>query len=99
MTRVQRLFVGAVGVAFSAVGLFCLAALALVVIGALVLPEAGAGAGAAGGGVVLTAGAGLAAAAGGCCCAIVLHRRQGPPPRRASFIDPATEKGRHATGG
>ncbi|MFJ3489608.1 hypothetical protein [Leifsonia aquatica] len=95
MTRVQRLFVGAVGVAFSAVGLFCLAALALVVIGALVLPEAGA----AGIGVVLTAVAGLAAAAGGCCCAIVLNRRQGPPPRRASFIDPATEKGRHATGG
>ncbi|MBB2968321.1 hypothetical protein [Leifsonia aquatica] len=95
MTRVQRLFVGAVGVAFSAVGLFCLAALTLVVIGALVLPEAGE----AGGGVVLTAGAGLAAAAGGCCCAIVLHRRQGPPPRRASFIDPATGKGRHATGG
>ena len=95
MTRLHRVFIGAIGVAFSAVGLFCVAALILVLVGTQLLPEAGDAAGS----VVLTAAAALAAAAGGICCAVVLRRRQGPPPRRGSFIDLTTGKGRHSTSG
>ncbi|MFF2050182.1 hypothetical protein ACFVU2_01155 [Leifsonia sp. NPDC058194] len=93
MTRPQKVAVGVVGALFGAVGLFCLVALAQVLIGIPLLPDGEDAAGS----VLLIAAAALAGSAGAICCAAILRWRAEPSQRRASYVDLGT--GKHSSAG